>query len=68
MREEMSDGKLSIVADFFLRHLAEVSVHALREAFQDDVFTLCNENGGVTEDYDDGDFENLVRTSHPLDS
>lgn len=47
MREEMSDGKLSIVADFDNCNLALVALHAFREdtELSRDVFTLCNENG-----------------------
>jgi len=49
MREEMSDGLLSIVADFDNRRLAEIAwkVYSTDHNFSKDVFTLCDENGPV---------------------
>jgi hypothetical protein len=45
IREEMSDGKLSIVADFNIHEFSVVGLEASRAAHPEDVFTLCDENG-----------------------
>lgn len=43
MREEMPDGKLSIVADFHLFEFAKLGLESARAAHPEDVFTLCND-------------------------
>lgn len=47
IREERSDGKLSIIANYDDRQLALVSLNAAREFYPDDVFTLCDEKGPI---------------------
>ena len=49
IREEMSDGELSIIADFTTRNFAEWVMTHLREEKGEDVYTLCDENGVVNE-------------------
>jgi hypothetical protein len=45
MREEMSDGQLSIIADFHYREFAILGLKSSRTSNPDDIFTLCDENG-----------------------
>jgi hypothetical protein len=45
MREEMSDGKLSIIADYTHIEFARRGLEAARETHPDDVFTLCDDKG-----------------------
>lgn len=45
MREEMSDGKLSIIADYTHNEFARRGLESAREAHPEDVFTLCDDKG-----------------------
>ena len=49
IREEMSDGQLSIIADFHQQEFATLGVQMARATHPEDVFTLCDENGIVEE-------------------
>lgn len=65
MREEMSDGKLSVVADFCHVRLALISIRALRLEIPQDVFTMCDETGMSFEIPEDEDHTHVNLTDMP---
>jgi hypothetical protein len=47
MREEMSDGQLSIIADYYVYDFAILGLEVARASKPNDIFTLCDENGPI---------------------